>query len=94
VTLHRVDIPAHVAAVIRTLHPDLKKVIKSALRAIALQPDLGDPLRRDLAGLRKFRVRRFRIVYRVESRSRTVRVMAVGPRQSVYEELAAALSER
>ncbi|MBN8279320.1 MAG: type II toxin-antitoxin system RelE/ParE family toxin [Gammaproteobacteria bacterium] len=90
-TPRRVDIPPHVAAVLRTLHPDLKKVIKAAVRAIALQPDLGDPLRGELAELRKFRVRRFRIIYQAEARSRTVRLLAVGPRRTVYEDLAAAL---
>jgi mRNA interferase RelE/StbE len=94
VTPYRVDITPHIAAVLRTLHPDLKKVIKAAIRAIALQPDLGDPLRGELTGLRKFRVRRFRIVYQVDGRSRTVRLMAVGPRRTVYEDLAEALSER
>ncbi len=45
----------------------------------------------ELAELRKFRVRRFRIIYQAEARSRTVRLLAVGPRRTVYEDLAAAL---
>jgi mRNA interferase RelE/StbE len=94
VTPWRVDVPPHVAAVVRTLHPDLKKVIKAAVRAIAFQPDLGDPLRGELAGLRKYRVRRFRIVYQADARCRTVRLMAVGPRRTVYEDLVARLPGR
>lgn len=83
----RPDIPPHVADVIRALHPELKQLIKSAIRAIAAKPVCGEPLKRELDGLRKYRVRRIRIVYAVEQNARVIRLMAVGHRRSVYEEL-------
>lgn len=83
----RPDIPPHVADVIRSLHPDLKQLIKSAIRAIAVNPECGEPLKGELDGLRKYRVRRFRIVYALERKARIIRMMAVGHRQTVYEEL-------
>ena len=86
--MFRPDIPPHVAEVIRSLHPELKRSVKSAVRAIAADPECGEPLRRELEGLWKYRVRRFRIVYSVDRRKRTIRVMAVGHRRRVYEELA------
>ncbi len=73
--------------VTRSLHPDLKALIKSAIRAIAAKPESGEPLKRELDGLQKYRVRRFRIVYAVDQKRRIIRLMAVGHRQSVYEEL-------
>jgi mRNA interferase RelE/StbE len=79
--------PPHVAEVIRSLHPDLKQLIKSAIRAIVANPECGEPLKRELDGLRKYRVRRFRIVYAVAQKRRLIRLMAVGHRRSVYEEL-------
>lgn len=81
------SIPPHIAAVIRTLHPDLKQSIKSAIRAIAANPECCEPLQRELNGLRKYRVRRFRIVYAIEQKRRVIRLMAVGHRRTVYEEL-------
>lgn len=86
--LFRPDIPPHVAEGIRSLHPDLKRSIKSAVRAIAADPDCGELLQRELDGLRKYRVRRFRIVYGVDQKTRVIRLMAVGHRRHVYEELA------
>jgi mRNA interferase RelE/StbE len=83
----RPDIPPHVAEVIRSLHPDLKQLIKSVIRAIVANPECGEPLKRELDGLRKYRVRRFRIVYTVDQKRRIIRLMAVGHRRSVYEEL-------
>ena len=38
----RADIPPHVAEAIKSLHPDLKRSIKSAIRAIAVDPECGD----------------------------------------------------
>jgi mRNA interferase RelE/StbE len=90
----RVDIPPHVADAIRSLHPDLKRSVKSAIRAIATDPECGDSLLRELDGLRKFRVRRFRIVYAIDRGARAIRIMAVGHRQSVYEDLTARLLKK
>ncbi len=89
----RPDLPPHIAEVIRSLHPDLKRSIKSAVRAIAADPECGEPLLRELAGLWKFRVRRFRIVYAIDRKARTIRIMAVGHRQSIYEELSAQMKK-
>jgi mRNA interferase RelE/StbE len=90
VTPFRPDIPPHVADVVRSFHPDLKQLIKSTIRAIAANPECGEPLQRELDGLRKYRVRRFRVVYAVHRKTRIIRLMAVGHRRSVYE----ALTER
>ncbi|MFA5027981.1 MAG: type II toxin-antitoxin system RelE/ParE family toxin [Candidatus Methylomirabilota bacterium] len=85
---YRLDIPPHVAEILRHLPPELKRPIKSALQALGCDPALGEPLQRDLKGLWKYRVRRFRIVYAVDPRGRVLRVFAVGRRQTIYEEVA------
>jgi len=46
---------------------------------------------RELDGFWKYRVRRFRIVYAIDRKTRTIRLMAVGHRQSIYEDLTAKL---
>ena len=87
----RTDIPPHVAEVIRSLHPDLKRSIKAAVRGIATDQECGELLKRELSGLWKYRVRRFRIVYAVDRKARVIRLIAVGHRQSIYENLASKL---
>ncbi len=49
---------------------------------------------RDLGGLWKYRVRRFRIVYSVERGSRVLRIFAVGHRRTIYETVAALVRAR
>lgn len=93
-SIFRPDIPPHVAEAIRSLHPDLKRSIKSAIRAIAADPECGNPLKRELDGLRKYRVRRFRIVYAVDQKARVIRLMAIGHRRHVYEELTEQLKRK
>jgi len=90
----RIEIPPHVAEVIRHLAPEIKRRVRAALRAVAEDPSIGDPLRRDLDGLWKFRVRRYRLVYAVDRRARVVRIFAVGHRRGIYEEVAARVHRR
>ena len=87
----RLDIPPHVATIIRHLPPEAKARLKTALRTLATEPGRGEPLLRELAGLWKYRVRRFRIVYAVDRKRRLVRIMAVGHRRRIYEDLVARL---
>jgi mRNA interferase RelE/StbE len=85
------DIPPEAADVIRHLSPDLKRGIREALRALSLSPHEGVPLVQELDGKWRYRVRRYRIVYEIDSRSRVLRVVAVGHRRHIYEQVAARL---
>ena len=85
---YRLAIPPHVADVIRRLPPDVKRSVKQAMQALASQPDAGEPLRRELEGLWKYRARRFRVVYAVDRARRLVQILAVGHRRTIYEEAA------
>ena len=83
--VHALRVPGEVARLLRGLHPTLKAKVRAALQAIRDAPDSGKLLKEELAGLRSYRVGRFRVVYRL-AEHRTVEVVAVGPRKSIYEE--------
>ncbi|MFH2046637.1 MAG: type II toxin-antitoxin system RelE/ParE family toxin [Pseudomonadota bacterium] len=82
--LYSLRIPDEIATLIRGMHPELKSKIKSGLKAILEEPHSGKLLRIELAGLRSFRVSRFRIIYRVVKKE--VEIVTVGPRIQIYEE--------
>ena len=86
--VYRPDIPPHVAEIVRHLPPDVKRSIKQALRSLSADPFAGAHLIRELSGLWRFKVRRFRIVYELDRKARVIRIFAVGHRREVYEELA------
>jgi mRNA interferase RelE/StbE len=77
-----------VGELLRHLSPELKRPIKSALQALGRDPALGEPLMRELEGLWKYRVRRFRIVYAIDREARVLRIFAVGHRRTIYESVA------
>jgi len=81
-------IPPAVAERIRQLPPDLKRGVREAIRAIADEPSSGERLERELDGCLKYKVRRFRIVYRIDRAAKIVQVLAVGHRRTIYEEVA------
>jgi len=82
--MRRLRVPDDVANLIRGLHPDLKRRVRSALRDILDDPKIGKRLRDELAGLHSCRVGRFRIVYRAAGS--VIEIVAVGPRRTIYEE--------
>ena len=84
------DIPPHVADVIRRLPPDVKHSVKQAIRALAQTFQIGTPLIGDLAELWKYRARRFRIAYEVDRARRALRIVTVGHRAVIYDELSQA----
>ena len=86
----RPAIPPNVAEAIRRLPPEVKRAVRSALHVISERPSAGEPLHGELRGLWKYRVRHHRIVYKLGI-ARTVRIVAVGERRSIYEEVAALL---
>ena len=86
--IHQLDIPPHVANVIRHLPPDIKRSVKAALRALSVTSAVGEPLKKELKGFWKYRVKRFRIVYAVDRTRKVIRIVAVGHRRAIYEEVA------
>lgn len=82
--MRRLRVPGDVASLIRGLHPELKKKVRSALGAVLEDPAVGKALRDELAGLRSCRVGRLRIVYRAVGP--VIEIVAVGPRPTIYQE--------
>ena len=74
------------AALLRGLHPEIKAVMKAALKTIVEDPHSGKLLKDELKGLRSYRVKRYRIVYRVIEKQKQLEIIAIGPRKNIYEE--------
>lgn len=83
--LYRLRVPPQIVTLIGGLHPQIKKKVRAALELILSNPHSGKALKDELAGLRSFRVGRFRIVYRIAA-GRVIELVAVGPRERIYEE--------
>ena len=83
--MYKLRIPDEIAALIRSLHPLLKRKIRASLQTIVSDPHAGKALKDELIGLRSFRVGRLRIIYRISDK-KEIEIIAVGPRDRIYEE--------
>lgn len=79
---------------IRKFHPQVKREIKEGIRELLVSPLAGHPLQFELAGLRSYRIRTYRIIYRIDDDESCLEVVFVGPRRNVYEELRTLLLAR
>ena len=85
---YRPDIPPHIAEIVRHLPPEVKRDIKQALRSLSEDPFSGTPLIRELSGLWRIKVRRFRVVYAPDRKAQLIRIFAIAHRREVYEKTA------
>lgn len=85
-TAYRLRMPDEVATLILGLHPDIKAHVKSALQAILRDPYRGKALKDELEGLRSYRFKRYRVVYRACPEKNELEIIAIGPRENIYEE--------
>lgn len=84
-TYHKLRVSEHVADMVRGLHPELKRKVKSALKQILENPSSGKALKEELKGLNSYQVGKLRIIYRPAAR-RVIEIVAIGPRKSIYQE--------
>src|SRR5438105_827068 len=83
-SLTRLRIPPALVALIRGLHPQLKRKVRSGLDEIVEDAAAGKTLRDELSGLRSHRLGRFRIIYRQPTHG-WFRMVAMGPRRTISE---------
>ena len=81
----RIRVADNSAAVLQSLHPHIKKKLRTAFQVISDNPDAGKALGEELEGLMSYRVSRFRIIYRVGP-DRRIEIIVIGPRVRIYEE--------
>lgn len=89
--VYQIRIPPHVAENLAHLPPTVKQEAKQAFRILSRDPHAGEPLERELTGLWKYRIRFFRVVYRILADQRIIQIIAVDRRPTVYDVVRRAL---
>ena len=77
-------VPSEIRNLIRRLHPQLKRKVRAALTDILEDPGCGKALKDELEGYWSLPIGRTRIIYRPVEGS--VEIVAIGPRQTIYED--------
>ncbi len=70
---------------IRSLHPQIKPIVKAQIEKLKEDPYLGKALENELSGYYSLRTRKFRIIYKIDHQKHIVVIHYVGHRKDVYE---------
>ncbi|MGH8522757.1 MAG: type II toxin-antitoxin system RelE family toxin [Gammaproteobacteria bacterium] len=82
------------ASLIRKLHPEVKRLVRQALRDLLDNPLIGHELRLNLSGFRSYRVKGYRVLYQIDDRDGFLEIYYVGRRRDVYESFQAFLADK
>lgn len=72
---------------IAKLPPEIKQLVRSSIGTLLDKPKIGTELTGELDSYYSYRVRRYRIIYRVNEDESSIDVYHVGHRRDVYETL-------
>lgn len=70
---------------IRKIHPELKSIVRVRIKKLIDNPYLGKRLEKELSGYLSLRAKRFRILYKIREKSKTIEIHYVGHRKDVYQ---------
>jgi mRNA interferase RelE/StbE len=89
--MYQVLVPKSVIKEIKKLGKPVVQKVKIAIEDIAENPYLGEPLKGDLADIRKWVIKdrgiQYRIAYEIYEDRVEVKIIRVGTRENFYEEL-------
>ena len=74
------------ARLLSKVHPESKKLIKSALKEIRSDPYVGDDLQGELYDFKSYKPKRYRILYKFDEEKKLVQIYNIGHRKDVYEQ--------
>ncbi len=84
----RLTYTAEAKQCIRHLHPAIKQEIRAVVEELRENPFLGKRLQRELNGIFSLRVRNYRILYSLHETKRTILILTLGIRRTIYEDYA------
>ncbi len=90
---YRMRFTPEASRLIAKLHPENKKQIKKALQELQKNPHTGSDLQEELCEFKAFKIKRFRIIYRIIDEGFIIQIIHIGHRRDVYEQFRRLLNE-
>lgn len=82
---YQIVVTPHAIEGVKKLHPDTRKIIKTALKTLIEDPYKGKPLQQELQGFYSLKVKRYRAIHIVKTDLKMIEVWAIGHRKDIYE---------
>ncbi|MDL1962676.1 MAG: type II toxin-antitoxin system RelE/ParE family toxin [Deltaproteobacteria bacterium] len=82
--MYRVKLTPTAGRMFNSLHPTVKKQLKSILKELYKNPYLGKELRDELIDFRSLKMKGYRTIYQIDNRNKKAIVYAIGHRRDDY----------
>ena len=82
----RIRFTPEAARLLSKIHPENKKLIKAAIKELRQDPHSGDDLEEELFGFKSYKIKRYRILYKINEEENVIEVYYIGHRRDVYEQ--------
>ena len=82
--MYRVKRPPTAAKIFNRLHPDIKKQLKSTLKALYDTPHNGKRLQDELTDFRSLKMKRYRAIDQINDQNKTIIIYTIGHRRDIY----------
>jgi mRNA interferase RelE/StbE len=69
----------------RSLHPQIKPIVKTLIQKFRESPYLGKALERELSGYYSLRTKRFRVIYKIDHMNHVAQIHYIGHWKDIYE---------
>ncbi|MBI2987571.1 MAG: type II toxin-antitoxin system mRNA interferase toxin, RelE/StbE family [Deltaproteobacteria bacterium] len=91
-TSYRARFTRESSRLIAKLPPEVKRLVRSAIDDLRQDPYRGSELAGEFSGYRSLKIRRYRIIYKLNDEESFLEIYHVGHRRDVYETLRELLS--
>jgi mRNA interferase RelE/StbE len=82
----RIRFTPEAARLLSKIHPENKKLIKAAIKELRQDPHSGDDLEEELFGFKSYKIKRYRILHKINEEENVIEVYYIGHRRDVYEQ--------
>jgi mRNA interferase RelE/StbE len=82
----RIQFTPEAAKLIAKLHPDNKKLIKEGIKLLRQNPYVRGDLQEELSDFKSYKLKRYRVIYKIIEEQKTIHIYYVGHRSDVYEQ--------
>jgi mRNA-degrading endonuclease RelE of RelBE toxin-antitoxin system len=81
------------AGLVSKLHPEAKKLMRSAIDDLRTNPDVGEELQEELSGFRSYKPGRYRVICKFDEERKMIDVYYADHRRDIYEQFGALLKK-
>lgn len=82
---YRIQLAPTAAEAFISLHPEIRKQLRAGMKDLAENPYAGKILQNELSEFLTYRIKRYRIIYKIDSVAKLIKIYMIGHRADIYD---------